>query len=264
MASVAMMRAAATSTYILAPRSGILPSETPPSGIPPLLPIPLLTPSPPLLLPSTECRAGVSEATLPTEGCRADYGFVGTLDDEIRRDPMRYVSYGITDTWEDMVEDIQGTPVVTDVAELSQRMTDFVTTFKQDTNEIYERLDDAHDDRLLMSDRLNTLFRDRRAHAHSALLMEREARLSREAWGWSMDASDLARSEVMALHTQVVAQQSEIAALRVADRTRQAQLAKTLRLMSTLQTQVTTLQSQLGPASGPAQPEISKEADSIS
>ncbi|GJU16916.1 hypothetical protein Tco_1144882 [Tanacetum coccineum] len=188
--------AAATSTYILAPRSGILPSETPPLGTPPLLPIPLPTPSPPLLLPSTDCRAGVSEATLPTEGCRADYGFVGTLDDEIRRDPMRY-----------------------------------------DTNEIYGRLDDAHDDRLLMSSRLNTLFRDRRAHAHIALLMEREARLSREAWGWSMDASDLARSEVMALHTQVVAQQSEIAALRVADRTRQAQLAKTLRLMSTLQTQ---------------------------
>ncbi|GJU73967.1 putative reverse transcriptase domain-containing protein [Tanacetum coccineum] len=193
---VSPLPAAATSTYILAPRSGILPSETPPLGTPPLLPIPLPTPSPPLLLPSTDCRAGVSEATLPTEGCRADYGFVGTLDDEIRRDPMRY-----------------------------------------DTNEIYGRLDDAHDDRLLMSSRLNTLFRDRRAHAHIALLMEREARLSREAWGWSMDASDLARSEVMALHTQVVAQQSEIAALRVADRTRQAQLAKTLRLMSTLQTQ---------------------------
>ncbi|GJZ95826.1 hypothetical protein Tco_0668160 [Tanacetum coccineum] len=75
-----------------------------------------------------------------------------------------------------------------------------------------------------------------------------------------MDASDLARSEVMALRTQVVAQQSEIAALRAADRARQAQLVETLRLMSTLQTQVTALQGQLGPASGLAQPEIPKEA----
>ncbi|GJV43929.1 hypothetical protein Tco_1428465 [Tanacetum coccineum] len=50
-----------------------------------------------------------------------------------------------------MVEDIQGTPAVTDVAELSQRMTDFVTTVRQDTYEIYGRLDDAQDDRLLMS-----------------------------------------------------------------------------------------------------------------
>ncbi|GKE86550.1 hypothetical protein Tco_1560292 [Tanacetum coccineum] len=120
-------------------------------------------------------------------------------------------------------------------------MTDFVTTIRQDTYEIYRRLDDAHDDRLLMSGWLNALFRDRRAHAHTTLLMEREARLSREAWGWSMDASNHARSKVMALHTQVVAQQSEIAALRASDRARQAQLVETLRLMSTLQTQVTTL-----------------------
>ncbi|GKB31194.1 putative reverse transcriptase domain-containing protein [Tanacetum coccineum] len=238
------------------------PPITPLLGTPPLLPIPLPTPSPPLLLPSTNCRAGVFEVTLPpwkrlyialglryevgesssaptaipTRGLRVDYGFIGTLDDEIRRDPKRYVGYGITDTWEDMVEDIQGTPVVTDVAELSQRMTDFVTTVRQDIDEIYGRLDDAQDDRLLMSGRLNMLFRDRRAHAHTALLMKREARLSREAWGRSMDASNTARSE--------------------------AQLMETLRLMSTLQKQVITLQGQQGPASGLAQPEIPEEAGS--
>ncbi|GJW49429.1 hypothetical protein Tco_0090780 [Tanacetum coccineum] len=104
-ASMVMMRAAAPSTYILAPRS-----ETPPSGTPPLLPIPLSTTSPPLLLPSNDCRADVPEVMLPpqkrlyiapgpryeigecsyaptarpTIGFRADYGFVGTLDAEIR------------------------------------------------------------------------------------------------------------------------------------------------------------------------------------
>ncbi|GKA52294.1 hypothetical protein Tco_0745490, partial [Tanacetum coccineum] len=61
-ASVAMIRADAPFTYILASRS-----ETPPSGIPPLLPIPLPTPSPPLLFPSTNCRAGVSKDTLPPQ-----------------------------------------------------------------------------------------------------------------------------------------------------------------------------------------------------
>ncbi|GJU84534.1 hypothetical protein Tco_1292080 [Tanacetum coccineum] len=65
--SMAMIRVAAPSTYILAPRSGILPSETPPSGTPPLLPIPLPTPSPPLLLPYTDCRAGVSKVMLPPQ-----------------------------------------------------------------------------------------------------------------------------------------------------------------------------------------------------
>ncbi|GKF03533.1 hypothetical protein Tco_0030456 [Tanacetum coccineum] len=109
-----------------------LPLSTSPSGTPPFLPIPLHTSSPHLVLPSNDCRAGVSEVTLPpqkrlcialslrykvsesssaptarpTGGFRANYGFVGTLDDEIRLDPKREVGYRITDTWDDMVEDI--------------------------------------------------------------------------------------------------------------------------------------------------------------
>ncbi|GJW11468.1 reverse transcriptase domain-containing protein [Tanacetum coccineum] len=75
-----------------------------------------------------------------------------------------------------------------------------------------------------------------------------------------MDASDTARSEVRALGTTVLAQQTEVAALRAADRPRRAQLVKTLRLMSALQTQVTALHGQHGPASSPAQPEIPEEA----
>ncbi|GJU59673.1 hypothetical protein Tco_1237439, partial [Tanacetum coccineum] len=202
-ASIAMMRTAASSTYTLAP----------PSGTPPLLPIPLPTLPPPFLLPSTDHRADRLEVSLPprkrlcitlgprykvgeslsvpttrpTGGFRADYGFVATLDDEIRRDPERDVGYGITDTWDEMLVGMPG--------------------------------------------------RDRRSHAYTALLMERETRLSREAWGRSMDASDTARSEVRALRTNVLAQQMEI---------------------------VIALQGQQGPASGPTQPEISEEAGSSS
>ncbi|GJZ66821.1 hypothetical protein Tco_0630061 [Tanacetum coccineum] len=152
-AYVAMMRAAAPSTYILASRS-----KTPPSGTPPLLPIPLPTPSLPLLLPYTNHA-------------------------EIRRDPQRDVGYGITDTWDEMLVGMPGAP--------------------------------AMDDTEL----------DRRAHAHTTLLMEREASLS----------YDTARSEVRALRTTVIAQQTEI---------------------------VTALQGQHGPARGPAHPEIPEEADS--
>ncbi|GKB27307.1 putative reverse transcriptase domain-containing protein [Tanacetum coccineum] len=192
-----------------------------PLGTPPLLPLP--TSSPPMLLPSTVCRAGVFEVTLPprnrlyialgpryevsksssaptarpTRGFRADYGFVGTLDNDIRRDPEREVGYEIIDTWDDMVKDMQGTLLATDMAELSQRMIDFVTTVRQDTYEIYGRLDDAQDDRLLMSGQLKMLHKDRRAYARTARLMETEARLSREAC--SMDASDIAYFEVRAL-----------------------------------------------------------------
>ncbi|GJR95270.1 hypothetical protein Tco_0267444 [Tanacetum coccineum] len=130
-ANMVMMRAAAPSTYILAPRS-----QTPPSGTPPLLPIPLPTASLPLPLPPTDHRADVPKVLLlprkrlfiapspryevkessfaiaarPTRGFRTDYGFVGTLDAKIRRDPER-----------------------------------------EDTNEIYVSLNDVQDDQALIT-----------------------------------------------------------------------------------------------------------------
>ncbi|GJV49834.1 hypothetical protein Tco_1440046 [Tanacetum coccineum] len=121
--------------------SHLLPLSTPPPGIPPLLPIPLPTPSPPML---SSLNNHVEQVfSRPTGGFRVDYGFIGTLDDEIRRDPKRYVGYRITNTGDEMVKDMQGTPAATDMARLSQRMTDFVMTVRQDTDEIYVRLEDA-------------------------------------------------------------------------------------------------------------------------
>ncbi|GKE36558.1 hypothetical protein Tco_1459963 [Tanacetum coccineum] len=210
-----------------------------PLSTPPLLPIPLPTPSPPLLFPLlTVEQVGESSSAptaRPTGGFRADYGFVATLDDEIRCDPERDVGYGITDTWDEMLVGMLGA-LATDDTELGRRMTEFATMVRQDTYEIYGKLDAAQDDRLLMSGRLNMLHRDKHAHARTILLMEREARLSREAWGQSIDASNIARSKVKALRTAVLAQHTEIAALRAADRSRQAQLVEILRLISTLQT----------------------------
>ncbi|GKC95353.1 hypothetical protein Tco_1160795 [Tanacetum coccineum] len=218
-------------------RGLLLPSTyhlTPPSGTPSLLPIPAPTSLPPLLLPFTTHREDRHEVCLPpqkrlcfafgpryeveesssavaarpTGGLRVDYGFVATLDDEIIRDLERDVRYGITDAWDEIVEAMQGTPVVTDVAEFSQRMTEFETR--------------------LMAGRLNMLYKDRRAHARTARLMKTEARMSREAWGRSMDASDLARADVMSLCTTVLAQQSVIIELQAADRRRQAVITKML------------------------------------
>ncbi|GJU32673.1 hypothetical protein Tco_1176262 [Tanacetum coccineum] len=152
-------------------------------------------------------------------------------------------------------------------------MTAFETRVRQDTDEIYTRLDDEQSQRQLLAGRLNMLFRDRRAHAYTRHLMETEARLSREAWRRSMDASDLAHGEVMSLRTTVLGQMSEIRELhaadrrrqavtsemlkadhrrsaemrelRTADRTRQQQLIQTLTVMQSLQGQVTTLQGQV-------------------
>ncbi|GKF34039.1 hypothetical protein Tco_0107239, partial [Tanacetum coccineum] len=174
-----------------------------PSGTPPLLPIPLPASSPSLLLPSTDhgedrpevcllpqkrlCfafgpRYEVGEsssaaAARPTGGFKADYGFVATIDREVRRDLERDVSFGITDTWDEMLVDMPGA-LTTDDTKLGRRMTEFTTRVRQDTDEIYVRLNDEHTERQLMAGRLNMLYRDRRAHARTTLLMEREARMS--------------------------------------------------------------------------------------
>nr|GEY30898.1 hypothetical protein [Tanacetum cinerariifolium] len=133
----------------------------------------------------------------------ADYGFVATMDREIMRNPEREVGYGITDSWDEIVETLQGTPVSTDT-ELGGYIREFETRVRQDTDEIYMRLDDEQTERQLLSGRLNMLFRDRHA-------------------------SDLVCGEVMSLRTTVLGQMSEIRELQAADRRRQTVILELLR-----------------------------------
>ncbi|GKD72260.1 hypothetical protein Tco_1330542 [Tanacetum coccineum] len=263
------------------------------------MPISVPTSSPPLLLPFASRREDIPEVTLPPQkrlgialspryevgesssaaaaarpagGLRADYGFVATMDREIRRDLERGVGYGITESWDEIVETLQGAPVSTDT-ELGRHMIAFKTRVRQDMDEIYTRLDDEQSQRQLLAGQLNMLFRDRRAHAYTRHLIKTEARLSREAWRRSMDVSDLTHGEVMSLRTTVLGQVSEIIELHAADHrrqavtsemlkadyrksaemrelrttdcTRQQQLIQTLTVMQSLQGQVTTLQGQV-------------------
>ncbi|GJW73270.1 hypothetical protein Tco_0132640 [Tanacetum coccineum] len=149
-AAMIRLRAEAASTshslplpppFILSPTR----SDAPSSGIPPPLPISVPTSSPPLLLPSTSRREDRPEVTLPPR--------------------KSYYGYGITDSWDEIVETLQGAPVSTDT-ELGRHMTAFETRVRQDTDEIYTRLDDEQSQRQLLAGRLNMLFRDRRAHVY--------------------------------------------------------------------------------------------------
>ncbi|GJV60687.1 reverse transcriptase domain-containing protein [Tanacetum coccineum] len=295
--------AAATSDSPPLPPPFIL-SPTRPDAPPPL-PTSAPTSFPPLSLPIDSHREGRPEVNLPPRmglglalgpgyevgessaaaaarpagGHRADYGFVATMDRLVRRDPERYVGYGITDSWEEMVETLPGAPVSTDT-ELGAHMREFESLVRRDTDEIYTRLDDEQGQRQLLAGRVNMLFRDRRAHAHTRQLMETEAGMSREAWRRAMDSSDLAHGGVISLRTTVHSQISEITELqsadrrrqramselletdrrrreemrelRAADRTRQQQIVQTLTAMQTLQREmvplqglVTTLQGQV-------------------
>nr|GEZ19629.1 hypothetical protein [Tanacetum cinerariifolium] len=141
------------------------------------------TSSPPLQLPSASRRKDIPEVTLPPQkrlgialGPRYEVGESSFAAAAIPTGGLR------------------GAPVSTDT-ELGGYIREFETRVRQDTDEIYMRLDDEQSERHLLAGRLNMLFRDRRAHVYTRHLMEAEARMSQEAWVRATDASDLVRGE---------------------------------------------------------------------
>nr|GEZ79460.1 putative reverse transcriptase domain-containing protein [Tanacetum cinerariifolium] len=188
------------------------------------------------------------------------YMFVDTVERGDGSTPAAMeVGYGIIDTWDDLVRTIQETAPTT-VEGVNQRVTELSTTFDRETSMIYAMIKEKQDDHTLQRARVNRLFIDRRFHAHTARLMEGEARASCTAWTQSMDASDAARFGVIALRTQVSAhrieiidlravdrrfqttvgtQQEEIMELRAAHRKLQAQFIRALTALKSCQTQLT-------------------------
>ncbi|GJV62313.1 hypothetical protein Tco_1468413 [Tanacetum coccineum] len=205
------------------------------------------------------------------------YGFVNMVDVPPRCSTSRELDYDITDTWDDLVGAIDEIAPTT-VEGVNQRVTDLATIVEEETTSMYGIMEDAQDDRSQLRGRVNLLYRDRPVHRRLAVMIEREAKMAREAWGLSMDASDYARSDVMSLRTTVVAQSALISELQSADHRRQrvitellasdhkrqVQLTKTLRLLKGLQTQMVEFQRQHGPAKGPSQPDAPGEAGSSS
>ncbi|GJS58553.1 hypothetical protein Tco_0653337 [Tanacetum coccineum] len=191
-------------------------------------------------------------ATRPVGGRRADYGFVGTMDTEIRRRRAEEVGYGIRDVWIDPREAVE--------------------------EDIYAVIEDTQDRQTQIYQSVGTLVDDSQYHYETARLLDQEALVSREAWGRSIEVSYMTRSEILALRSVVIGQQAVISQLQAADRKsqvvtlemlladyqRQVQLTKALELLKGLQTQMAELQRQLGPAKGPAQPDAPGEAGSSS
>nr|GEX60997.1 hypothetical protein [Tanacetum cinerariifolium] len=202
------------------------------------------------------------------------YRFVDRVDVAPRRPMSRELDYGITDTWDELVganEEIAPTTL----QGVNHRVTDLSTIVEQETTIMYGMMEDAQDDRSQLRGRVNLFYRDMHVRRCLAVMIEREARMAREAWGLSMDASNNAHSYVMSLHTTLVAQHALILELQVADcrrqgvikellaadHKRQVQLTKALRLLKGLQTQMIKFQKHHRPAKGPAQPDAPGEAE---
>ncbi|GJY51257.1 hypothetical protein Tco_0442104 [Tanacetum coccineum] len=161
-------------------------------------------------------RCGRRELVLPPTarnpgGFRADYGFVATIDKEIKQDLERDVSYGITDTWEEILVDMPGAPTTNDT-ELGQWMTEFATRIRQSPQmrlwKAWGRSMDASDlARLKVMSLCTTV-------------------LGQQVVITELQAADRRR-------------QAAIIELLAVDRKRQAQFIEALKLLKRLQTQMT-------------------------
>ncbi|GJW07002.1 hypothetical protein Tco_1569425 [Tanacetum coccineum] len=133
-------------------------------------PLPLPTSSPPLQLLSSDRRADRPEITLPPRkrlgidlglrcevgessaaaaarpigGYRADYGFVGTMDTEIRQQRAEEVSYGIRYVWVDPREAVEEVAPMT-LKGVNTRVTELAAVQEQDTQDIYAVIGDTQD-----------------------------------------------------------------------------------------------------------------------
>ncbi|GJU40517.1 hypothetical protein Tco_1193474 [Tanacetum coccineum] len=162
-----------------------------------------------------------------------------------REDPYS-VARGDLYGFVDMVDVAPGHPMS---RELNYGITD--TWDDLETTIMYDMMEDAQDDRSLLRARVNLLYRDRPVHRCFA---------------------DFATSDVMSLHTTVVAQSALILELQSADHRRQGvikelwasdhkrqvQLTKALQLLKGLQTQMTEFPEEAWTRKGSAQHECTR------
>nr|GFA73584.1 reverse transcriptase domain-containing protein [Tanacetum cinerariifolium] len=110
------------------------------------------------------------------------------------------------------------------VGDVNTRVTELVELHEHDTQDLYALLEDAHDNRtrisqrvVVDSQRVDLLMEDRIAHQETIQIMEDEAYM----------------------------QQTKIAELRETDRRRQAQMAETLRVMGDMRREMGDMQAEL-------------------
>ncbi|GKB82139.1 hypothetical protein Tco_0949034 [Tanacetum coccineum] len=221
-----------------------LPPPPPSLHLPPPVPTSLPLPSSPLpplpallfIPPPVDCREDIPKAKLPprkrlclatptlryevgesstvtprpTRGHRADYGFINTIDAEIRHQRAKEVSYGIRDVWVDPAEAIEEVALTT-LEGVNDRVTELAAMQEQDTQDIYAVIEDAQDRQTQVYQRVDILAEDRQFHYKTARLSDQEALVSREAWAHSVGLSLAVHYELQAYRTHTQMQDYRIA-----------------------------------------------------
>nr|GEU74043.1 reverse transcriptase domain-containing protein [Tanacetum cinerariifolium] len=112
-----------------------------------------------------------------TRGRGIDYGFVSTLNAEVRRRRIREVGYGIRDTWVDLAEAVPKIAPMT-LGEVNTRVIELAELHEHDTHDLYALLENAQDSRTRISQRVtmdlqrvDLIMEDRIAHQETILIV---------------------------------------------------------------------------------------------
>nr|GEX34182.1 putative reverse transcriptase domain-containing protein [Tanacetum cinerariifolium] len=98
----------------------------------------------------------------------------GPIESDLRRYRVEQAGYGITDTWDEIVDTLMEIAPTT-LEGVNERVTELDTIVMRRKDEFELRFEEEQDDRALLRTRVNTLFRDRPDHRYIAMLMDREA-----------------------------------------------------------------------------------------
>ncbi|GKF25387.1 hypothetical protein Tco_0081281, partial [Tanacetum coccineum] len=99
-------------------------------------------------------------APRPTGGHGADYGFIGTMDAEVRRQRAKEVGYGIKDVWVDPTETVEEVAPTT-LEGVNDRVTELAALQEQDTQDIYDVIEDTQDRQTQIYQKVDILAEDR-------------------------------------------------------------------------------------------------------
>ncbi|GKF03285.1 hypothetical protein Tco_0030208, partial [Tanacetum coccineum] len=91
-----------------------------------------------------EVGESLTAAPRPSRGHRADYGFIGTTDVEVKRRRAEEVGYGIRDVWVDPTEAVEEVAPMT-LEGVNARVTELAAVQKHDTQDVYAMIEDTQD-----------------------------------------------------------------------------------------------------------------------
>nr|GEX84498.1 reverse transcriptase domain-containing protein [Tanacetum cinerariifolium] len=182
-------------------------------------------------------ESSVAAAARLIEGRRADYGFVDSVEAEIRRQRAEDIGYDIRDTWIDP-RDVAKEEALTTLEGVNTRVTELVVVQEKDTQDIYRVMEDTPGRQTEIFQRVEALVDDSQYHYETGRLKmapkkaapKRTTRLNLGATSNPKQAPSTTTTTVTNAQLQAMIDQGVNAALAARDANRTGDDSRTSRM----------------------------------